>query len=42
MPRHGRLHIEGGYYHVIGRGLERRHIFSSVEDKSDFLKRLGV
>jgi len=42
MPRHGRLHIEGGYYHVMGRGLERRHIFSSNDDKLDFLERLGV
>ena len=41
MPRRGRLHIEGGYYHVIGRGLERRYIFSEAEDKENFLLRLG-
>ena len=42
MPRQGRLHIPEGYYHVMGRGLERRRIFSSDEDKKDFLERLGV
>jgi len=41
MPRRGRLHVIGGYYHVIGRGLERRYIFSEDEDKEDFLARLG-
>jgi len=41
MPRRGRLHIPGGYYHVIGRGLERRYIFDGVEDKENFLSRLG-
>jgi len=41
MPRQGRLHIPGGYYHVVGRGLERRYIFSEDEDKQDFLQRLG-
>jgi putative transposase len=40
MPRVGRLHIPGGCYHVIGRGLERRHIFDGLEDKLDFLWRL--
>lgn len=41
MPRIGRLHIPGGYYHIIGRGLERRHIFEGAADKRDFLSRLG-
>ena len=41
MPRQGRLHIPGGYYHVMGRGMERRRIFNSVTDKQDFLERLG-
>ena len=40
MPRQGRLHIPGGYYHVIGRGLERRRIFAGVDNKIDFLERL--
>lgn len=42
MPRIGRLHIDGGYYHVMGCGLERRRIFSSDDDKQDFLDRLGI
>ncbi|CAN0483549.1 unnamed protein product, partial [Discosporangium mesarthrocarpum] len=41
MPRIGRLHIPGGYYHVIGRGLEKRDIFESRIDKLDFLDRFG-
>ncbi|MES9994182.1 MAG: transposase [Candidatus Thiodiazotropha sp.] len=41
MPRLGRLHIPGGCYHVMGRGLERRRIFYADADKQDFLTRLG-
>ncbi|MBL4571845.1 MAG: transposase [Gammaproteobacteria bacterium] len=41
MPRRGRLHIPGGCYHVIGRGLERRYIFEDAVDKRDFLSRFG-
>lgn len=41
MPRTGRLHIAGGYYHVMGRGLERRRIFAAHTDKEDFLSRLA-
>jgi REP element-mobilizing transposase RayT len=41
MPRLGRLHIPGGCYHVMGRGLERRRIFNADVDKQDFLFRLG-
>ncbi len=41
MPRTGRLHIPGGYYHLIGRGFERRFIFAENRDKEDFLSRLG-
>lgn len=37
----GRLHIPGGCYHVIGRGLERRYIFEAEADKLDFLRRFG-
>lgn len=40
MPRNGRLHIPGGCYHVMGRGLERRYIFHTDTDKLDFLERL--
>ncbi len=41
MPRIGRLHIPEGYYHLIGRGLERRDIFRDDIGKNDFLDRLG-
>ena len=37
----GRLHIPGGCYHLIGRGLERRTIFEDKADKLEFLERLG-
>jgi hypothetical protein len=33
MPRYGRLHSLSGYYHVIGRGLERRRIFAGNDNK---------
>lgn len=42
MPRQPRLHIPGSYYHVMGRGLERRRIFDALSDKRDFLRRLAV
>ena len=41
MLRIGRLHFTGAYYHVMGRGLERRSIFKQDADKCDFLDRLG-
>ena len=41
MPRIGRLHLPGGVYHLMGRGLERRNIFREEVDKRDFLERLG-
>ena len=41
MPRQGRLHILGGYYHVTGRGMERRRTFDQNEDNRGFLSRLG-
>lgn len=41
MPRMGRLHVDGGCYHVIGRGIERRNIFETDEDKTDFIDRLS-
>jgi len=42
MPRVGRLHIVGGCYHVMGRGLENRDVFKEDVDKQDFLNRLGI
>lgn len=41
MPRIGRLHLPGGVYHLMGRGLERRNIFREEVDKRDFLERFG-
>ena len=41
MPRMGRLHVDGGCYHVMGRGIERREIFYTDADKQDFIHRLG-
>lgn len=38
----GRLHVPGGCYHLIGRGLERLYIFDDTADKLNFLNRLGV
>ena len=40
MPRHARLNISGGIYHVITRGLERRKIFKDNQDREEFLFRL--
>ncbi|HAM38363.1 MAG TPA: transposase [Elusimicrobia bacterium] len=41
MPRQGRLNIEGGIYHVIQRGIERRDIFRDDADREEFINRLG-
>lgn len=41
MPRQGRLNVEGGIYHVIQRGLERKRIFVEESDCEEFIKRLS-
>ena len=41
MPRHGRINIEGGIYHVIQRGIERRDVFKDNADREEFLRRLA-
>ncbi len=41
MPRHARLEIPGGIYHVITRGIERRSIFCDDSDRREFLQRLS-
>lgn len=33
MPKIGRLPVPGGYYHLMGRGIERRYIFRDDADK---------
>ena len=42
MPRVGRLDVQGGLYHVIGRGVERRKVFRSDKDCEDFEGRLAA
>jgi len=41
MPRKSRIDAPGALHHIIARGIERRKIFQSKVDYSDFLKRLG-
>jgi putative transposase len=40
MSRPLRIEVEGGWYHVISRGIERREIFGDDSDRRDFLERL--
>ncbi len=40
MPRGARLDVAGALYHAIARGVVRRPIFRSDEDRRDFLRRL--
>ena len=42
MARKRRLEVEGGLYHVITRGVDRREIFHSAEDHQKFLALLAV
>lgn len=42
MPRSARLDAPGVLHHVIGRGIEKRPIFLTDEDRNDFLSRLGL
>jgi len=41
MPRQGRINIEGGIYHVIQRGIERKAIFRDDRDREEFIGRLA-
>ena len=41
MPRKARIDAPGALHHVIVRGIERRKIFRSDYDRSNFLNRLG-
>ncbi len=41
MTRPLRVHVEGGWYHVFGRGLERRAIFTEDRDREHFYELLG-
>jgi len=42
MPRLGRLDAPGVLHHVMGRGIEKRKIFLSEEDRNDFIDRLSA
>ena len=42
MPRSARLDAPGVLHHVMGRGIEKRPIFLTDEDRNDFLSRLGL
>jgi REP element-mobilizing transposase RayT len=42
MARPLRLDIEGGWYHVMNRGLEKRRIFPDQRANEHFLELLGV
>ena len=42
MPRKARAEVEGGLYHVITRGNNRRQIFSSPEDYEKFIALIAV
>ena len=41
MSRPLRINIEGGWYHVFGRGIERRNIFGDYRDREHFLELLS-
>ena len=42
MPRLARLDAPGVLHHIMIRGIERRKIFRSNEDRDDFLERLSI
>ena len=42
MPRAPRLDFPGAFHHVIGRGIERREIFVSDDERREFLDRLSA
>ncbi len=42
MPRQARLDAPGALHHVIVRGIERRPIVQTDEDREDFVARLGL
>src|SRR4030042_5151445 len=41
MPRKARIDTAGALHHVIVRGIERRKIFRSDDDRENFMKRLS-
>ena len=41
MPRRARLDAPGTLHHVMVRGIEKRRIVNDVNDRKNFVKRLG-
>ncbi len=42
MPRQNRLNNPGSLFHIISRGIERRKIFLTEDDRENFLERLSL
>ena len=42
MPRQGRINTEGALYHFISRGIKRKNIYSTNNDKTFSLELLKV
>ncbi len=42
MPRQPRLDAPGAQHHVMGRGIERTHVFQDDTDRADFGARLAA
>ena len=42
MPRKARIDAPGAVHHIIMRGIERRKIFCSDSDRTDFIRRLSA
>ena len=42
MPRQARPDYENAVHHVMGRGIEKRPIFTCQKDRSEFLDRMGA
>ncbi len=41
MPRRARIDAPGALHHIIIRGIEKKTIFRDVQDKNNFVERLG-
>ena len=41
MPRRSRIDAPGALHHIIGRGIDRKRIFTDDTDRDNFLDRLG-
>jgi hypothetical protein len=41
MPRKARIDAPGALHHIIVRRIERRRIFSDVQNRDNFVERLG-